>query len=294
MDERGVDHRARARSSAWTGSRPARAVAEALREQGRDRRREAAVRALGRALLALRHDRRAAAVAAVVRQRRAAGQGGRRRGARRHASRSTRRRRSRAGTSPGSTTCTTGASAASCGGATASRSGTGPTARPSCVGPGRGAADRRGLDARTRTCSTPGSPPALWPFSTLGWPERHPDLRALLPDQRAGHRLRHPVLLGRPDDDVRPVRDDGHGEAPAVPHRRAARPGARRSAARRCPSRSATSSTRSTGSTSTAPTRCGSPWPAAPTPAATSRSARSGSRAAATSPPSCGTPPASR
>ena len=48
---------------------------------------------------------------------------------------------------------------------------------------------------------------ALWPFSTLGWPEDTPDLRALLPDQRARHRLRHPVLLGRADDDVRPVRD---------------------------------------------------------------------------------------
>ena len=48
---------------------------------------------------------------------------------------------------------------------------------------------------------------ALWPFSTLGWPDDTPDLRTLLPDQRAGHRLRHPVLLGGPDDDVRPVRD---------------------------------------------------------------------------------------
>jgi valyl-tRNA synthetase len=41
---------------------------------------------------------------------------------------------------------------------------------------------------------------ALWPFSTLGWP-----------DDRARHRLRHPVLLGRPDDDVRRVRDVGPG-----------------------------------------------------------------------------------
>ena len=54
---------------------------------------------------------------------------------------------------------------------------------------------------------------ALWPFSTLGWPDETPDLQALLPDQRARHRLRHHLLLGRPDD------DDGHPlhERGAVP-----------------------------------------------------------------------------
>ena len=65
----------------------------------------------------------------------------------------------------------------------------------------------------------------LWPFSTLGWPDDTPDLRRYLPDVRAGHRLRHPVLLGRPDDDVRAVRD---GRRAAVRHHRAARHGARR------------------------------------------------------------------
>ena len=38
---------------------------------------------------------------------------------------------------------------------------------------------------------------------------RHPRPAHFLSDERAGHRLRHPVLLGGPDDDVRPLRDDG-------------------------------------------------------------------------------------
>ena len=45
---------------------------------------------------------------------------------------------------------------------------------------------------------------ALWPFSTLGWPDETPELEALLPDRRAGHRLRHHLLLGRADDDDGP------------------------------------------------------------------------------------------
>ena len=44
----------------------------------------------------------------------------------------------------------------------------------------------------------------LWPFSTLGWPDETPELEALLPDRRPGHRLRHHLLLGRPDDDDGP------------------------------------------------------------------------------------------
>ena len=76
----------------------------------------------------------------------------------------------RRATSSGSTTCATGASAGSCGGATASRSGTHPTATTSASARTR---RRRPAGRRTRTCSTPGSRRALWPFSTLGWPERH-------------------------------------------------------------------------------------------------------------------------
>ncbi len=41
---------------------------------------------------------------------------------------------------------------------------------------------------------------ALWPFSTLGWPQQDRRTGAFLPDQRAGDRLRHHFLLGRPDD----------------------------------------------------------------------------------------------
>ena len=59
------------------------AVVDAAARGGPDRARSPAVRARGRALPALRHDRRAAAVPAVVRPGRAAGSGGRRRGARR-------------------------------------------------------------------------------------------------------------------------------------------------------------------------------------------------------------------
>ena len=47
---------------------------------------------------------------------------------------------------------------------------------------------------------------ALWPFSTMGWPDQHAGARKVLSDKRSGHRLRHPVLLGGPDDDVRHLR----------------------------------------------------------------------------------------
>ena len=41
-------------------------------------------------------------------------------------------------------------------------------------------AERRAL--RTRTCSTPGSQSALWPFATLGWPEETEDLKRHYPN----------------------------------------------------------------------------------------------------------------
>ena len=43
----------------------------------------------------------------------------------------------------------------------------------------------------------------LWPFSTLGWPDDTRRPAALLPDVGHGDRLRHHLLLGRPDDDAR-------------------------------------------------------------------------------------------
>ena len=61
---------------------------------------------------------------------------------------------------------------------------------------------------------------ALWPFSTMGWPEHTPELAKFYPTTRAGHRLRHPVLLGGPDDDVRHLRRRRSGDHA----RRAARP----------------------------------------------------------------------
>ena len=80
----------------------------------------------------------------------------------------TRRSWSRAG-SAGWTTCTTGASPASCGGGTGSRSGTRPTARRSASArtsepPAGWTQDEDVLDTWFSS--------ALWPFSTLGWPDQ--------------------------------------------------------------------------------------------------------------------------
>ena len=80
---------------------------------------------------------------------------------------------------------------------------------------------------------------------------RHPRPAPLLPHRRAAHRLRHHLLLGRPDDDVRPVCD---GRRPAVQGRGPDRAGARRPGSQDDASPRATSSTRSTGWTRTAPT----------------------------------------
>ena len=46
---------------------------------------------------------------------------------------------------------------------------------------------------------------ALWPFSTLGWPDETPELKRYLSDRCARYRLRHHLLLGRPDDDDGPA-----------------------------------------------------------------------------------------
>ena len=84
------------------------------------------------------------------------------------------------GTSPGSTTCTTGASPGSCGGATGSRSGTARTARRCASArttrrrPGDGW--RQDDDVLDTWFSS-----ALWPFSTLGWPDETADLARFYP-----------------------------------------------------------------------------------------------------------------
>ena len=64
---------------------------------------------------------------------------------------------------------------------------------------------------------------ALWPFSTLGWPDKTQGAQALLPDVDAGDRLRHHLLLGRAhDDDGSPFH-----EGDPVPRRLHPRAGAR-------------------------------------------------------------------
>ena len=105
--------------------------------------------------------------------------------------------------------------------------------------PSARAAGRRS-SSRIPTCSIPGSAPALWPFSTLGWPDETDGSAALLSHLAADHRLRHPVLLGGPHD------HDGHrvhgrGALPPGLH---SRPGARRRAAEDVEDQAATPSTR--------------------------------------------------
>ena len=144
-------HRVRRHGPVRGAGRGPRGAARA----GPDRRREAARTCTASATPARRaRADRAAAVAAVVRQGRAAGAGRGRRGARR-ARRGPPEGAGAALVRAGSTTCTTGASPGSCGGATASRSGTAPTARSSASAP---TSSRRPAGPRTRTSSTPGSP----------------------------------------------------------------------------------------------------------------------------------------
>ena len=65
---------------------------------------------------------------------------------------------------------------------------------------------------------------ALWPFSTLGWPDQTAELARYYPTSTPRHRLRHHLLLGRPHDDDGP-RVHGQG---ALRHRLHARPRPRR------------------------------------------------------------------
>ena len=85
----------------------------------------------------------------------------------------------------GCTTSATGASRASSGGAIAFPPGIARRVPRDRGGarerrpPARAAAPRRW--SRIPTCSTPGSAPALWPFSTLGWPDQTADLAKYYP-----------------------------------------------------------------------------------------------------------------
>ena len=69
--------------------------------------------------------------------------------------------------------------------------------------PARSAAGRRPSSQQDPDIFDTWFSSGLWPFSTLGWPDDTPDLATLLPDVGHGDRLRHHLLLGRPDDDAR-------------------------------------------------------------------------------------------
>ena len=170
----------------------------------------------------------------------------------------------------------------------------GPNDEVRCVGPGEQAPEgwRQDPDVLDTWFSS-----ALWPFSTLGWPDDTPDLRTFYPTS---------VLVTGYDIlffwVARMMMFGLYAMREAQPGRRMTRcrsaswpctAWSATSSARRCPSRAGTPWTRWTGWTGSVPTRPGSPWPAGPTRAATSPSARSGRRARATSVTSCGTPSAS-
>jgi valyl-tRNA synthetase len=133
---------------------------------------------------------------------------------------------------------------------------------------------------------------ALWPFSTLGWPDDTPDLRTFYPTSVlvTGYDILFFWVARMMMFGLYAMRD---AEPDGTPCRSAPWPctaWSATSSARRCPSRAGTRWTRWTGWTGSGPTRPGSPWPAGPTRAATSPSARSGRPARATSATSCGTP----
>ena len=86
----------------------------------------------------------------------------------------------RRASSAGSTTCTTGASAASCGGGIASRSGTARTARRWCSAPTTTPPSGEGWTQDEDVLDTWFSS-ALWPASTLGWPDETADLARYYP-----------------------------------------------------------------------------------------------------------------
>ena len=204
---------------------PLRGAGQGARGAGRagpHRRREAAVPAQRRALRAQRRTDRTAAVAAVVGQGRVAGQGRRRRGAQR------RHRDSPA--EPGTALVRLGRQHARLVHLAAAV--VGPP-HPDLARPRRATwcasvrtrPRREGWEQDPDVLDTWFSS-ALWPFSTMGWPDHTPELEKFYPTTRSGHRLRHPVLLGGADDDVRHLRRRRSGDHPR-----------RCSAARRCRSR---------------------------------------------------------
>ena len=267
------------------------ALLEAGRRAGEGRAEpphRSARRPLGRGDRALPHR-------PVVRRRQAhgrAGAGGRARRARPASCPSPGRRP----TSSGWRTSSPGASRASSGGATRSRPGTTRTAtstsRSSEEEASAAAREKHGREVELRrdpdVLDTWFSS-ALWPFSTLGWPDETPELAALLPDEHARHRLRHHLLLGRPDDDDGPAL---HGPR-ALRHRLHPRARARRARGQDVEVEGQRHRPARPDRAPTAPTPCASPSRPRPRRGATSGSRSSASRATATSRPRSGTPPAS-
>jgi len=82
---------------------------------------------------------------------------------------------------------------------------------------------------------------ALWPFPTLGWPAETAGGQALLPDRRAGDRLRTIIFFWVARMMMAGLHFMG---GRSLPHRLHPCPGPRRRRARRCRSPRATSSTR--------------------------------------------------
>ena len=181
---------------------------------------------------------------------------------------------------------------------------------------------RRCRCARTRTCSTPGSPRRCGRSRPWAGRERHAGAARLLPDLGAGHGLRHHLLLGRPHDhdgpevhrrgavprglrarpDPRPrrpedVQVEGQRHRSAGHRRRHRARGAARQAHQRPDAAADEAGDRegdpqavpARASPPSAPTRCASPSPRSRPRAATCASTWRGSRATATSATSCGT-----
>ena len=164
----------------------------------------------------------------------------------------------------------------------------GPDGEVVCVGPTTSRRPARAGDAGPRR---PRHLVLLRAVAVLhpGLAGRHPTCDAST-RQRAGHRLRHPVLLGRPDDDVRAVRD---GRRAAVRRRRPARHGPRR--ARQEDVEVARQRRRPAGLDGRLRRRRAAVHPRPRRePGHRHAARRSGSPARATSATSCGTPPASR
>ena len=125
--------------------------------------------------------------------------------------------------------------------------------------PGRAPAALRrgGRPARaTRTCSTPGSPRRCGRSRRSAGRTRRRSCSATT-RPRAGHRLRHHLLLGRPHDDDGPAL---HGRG-AVPRRLHPRPRPRREGREDVEVEGQRHRSARPDRRSTAPTRCASRWP---------------------------------